>query len=199
MSSATRTFIALTLPEPARRAMTRLQEELSPKLPSFRWTRTDQLHLTLAFLGDVPSERLAALGEAVDAAVTPFGPLSLAITGLGAFPTPTRPSVVWVGLVGDDLDALRRLREAVALAARSAGTPPADDRFTPHVTIGRLRPGRGRPPDLRPLLNALADWSAGLHGLDHVAAYASSLTPQGPQYTALATFLLEGRKSAPSP
>lgn len=197
MNTTTRAFIALPLPENARRAIVRLQEDLAPRFPSFRWTRTDQLHLTLAFLGDAPNDRLAELRESLSAAVAPFAPLTLTVAGLGAFPTLDRPRVAWVGLEGADLDALRRLREAVAQAARDAGAPPADDRFSPHVTIGRPRPGR-RPAGLLPVAEGLSRWSAGTHVVDAVVLYSSVLSPQGPIYGALKAAHLKGGKS-PSP
>ncbi len=197
MKPTTRTFIALPLPEEAKHRLVRLQEELAPGLPAFRWAGLEQLHMTLAFLGDVPDARLAALGDRVAEAVADFEPLTLRVGGLGAFPTLARPRIIWVGLDGPDLASLRRLRESVVRAAKASGAHPADDRFTPHITIGRLRPGRGRPPDLRPILDPLGDWSAGSHQVDNVVVYASFLSPQGPTYTVLANAPMKAGKTRP--
>jgi 2'-5' RNA ligase len=199
MSGPTRTFLALPLPEDVRRGLARLQAELAPEVPAFRWTKPDQMHLTLAFLGDVADERLGSLGAAVVAAAAAFDPLALAVATLGAFPTAARPRVLWAGLDGPGLAALHDLQRAVAAAARAVGAPPADDRFSPHVTLGRLRPGRGRSPDVRPLVERHAGWSAGAFEAAEVVVYASALAPQGPIYTALARAPLAVRKRLSPP
>jgi 2'-5' RNA ligase len=199
MSGPTRTFLALPLPEDIKQGLARLQVALSPAVPAFRWTKPDQMHLTLAFLGDVADDRLKPLGAAVLDAASPFAPLTLGVATLGAFPSASRPRVLWAGLEGPGLEALHDLQRAVAAAARAAGAPPADGRFTPHLTLGRLRPDRGRPPDLRPLLDRHAAWSAGTFAADEVRVVASALAPQGPSYTLLARAPLAGRKRLSPP
>ena len=106
-------------------------------------------HLTLAFLGEVDHADLASVCRAVAEASAPFSPFELRIRGLGAFPDPARPRVVWAGIEGD-LETLGALQRALVSGLSKAGYRPADDRFHPHVTLGRVKGGRGPSPDLRP-------------------------------------------------
>ena len=189
MTATVRTFLAVDPPAPTRDALIALRGHLEADQPGLRWVGPDQLHLTLAFLGDLPADRLDGLGEAIAGSVAPLEPFSLTVAGLGAFPKPGRARVLWAGLVGDDLPRLDALHRAVADAARRAGCPPADDRFSPHLTLARPRGDRGRRGpsglDLSAVIDAHRSWTAGPLPVEAVVAYRSDLTPDGPRYTAL--------------
>ncbi len=198
MSRPTRTFIALTIPEEKAEKLARLQGLIAPSLPGCRWTAPRDFHVTLAFLGDIPVGDLNALCLAVAEAASPFPPLPLIAAGLGVFPNAERPRVVWVGLSGPGSEALKALRDAVAGAAASVGYPPEDDRFSPHVTLGRMKPGRGPSPDVGALLRHYERWSAGAFSAGEVVTFASAPTPEGSAYLALNRCPLRDRKSLDS-
>ncbi len=200
MASTARTFIALPIPEVQRTRLGRLQSLIAPDLPGARWSEPRQFHITLGFLGDVLDIDLARLCRAVTDASAPFPPFTLNLQGLGAFPTPEQPRAVWVGVTGPGLDTLNELQGAIADAVTEAGYPP-DDRFHPHVTLGRLKGGKkhGEPPDLNPRVNHYRQWSAGNFEVAAVVAYASTLTPEGPDYMSLATAPLKPRKPGQGP
>ncbi len=187
MASTTRTFIGIAIPAVQRTRLGRLQSLIAPDLPGARWVEPAMFHLTLAFLGDVPDVDLNPVCRAVGAAIGGSGPFTLNLQSLGAFPDPSRPRVVWVGITGPGLDALAELRKSVVRAVDEAGYPPDDDRFSAHVTIGRIRGGKGPGPDLAPLVAHYRTWSAGNFPVAEVVTYASTLTPEGPAYMALAT------------
>src|SRR5262245_6799886 len=88
-----------------------------------RWADREQLHVTLKFLGAVPDDRVAALSSALDAAVADLAPVALEVAGLGAFPGPTRPRVLWVG-IRTGAGELARLAAAVDRALAPLGFPP---------------------------------------------------------------------------
>lgn len=185
MSKTTRTFIAVALPAQLKKRLGGLQERLAPQAPGIRWIEPALCHLTLAFLGDVPDADLAAISQAVARAVQGVEPFALTLTGLGAFPSASRPRVVWTGLVSDQLDRLQALHHAVVRALKNAERPPADDRFSPHVTIGRLKPTGGPLPDLTALLARQADWSGGSFPISEIATFASVRTSGGQSYQPL--------------
>jgi len=111
-----------------------------------RWSSPGvNVHLTLAFLGEVPEEvapaAAAALAEAAGALP---GPLSLHLAAPGAFPSPRRARVLWLG-VGGDLAGLAALHAALARALTARALPGGEARFSPHLTIGRSRSPRGAP------------------------------------------------------
>ena len=135
-------------------------------------------------------------------AVRGFDPIPLRLVGLGAFPDPARARVLWVGLTGPGLDALRALREAVRQATATAGYP-ADDRFEAHVTIGRLKPKRGMIQDLGPLCRHFRTWPGGAFTVAETIVFASVLAPEGSAYSPLTRAPLQGPgapgKAAPPP
>ena len=199
MSETLRTFVAVELPDEVRAYLAECQARLKGAGANVKWTPPEQVHLTLAFLGNVGVEDLPALVEAVRTAVAPFGPVGLRATGTGQFPPGGVPRVVWVGIevrTGD----LAGLQQAVAEAAGPFAEKHEDRRFHPHLTLGRVRFGRrgrgggGGPGDVRSLGRAIAEM-AGETGPDFEAAeivvFQSDLGPQGPTYTPLARLPLK--------
>jgi len=191
MSPTIRAFLAIELPDAVRAYLAQCQTRLQGAGANVKWSRPEQIHLTLAFLGNVPVEDVPALVEAVRAAVAPFGPAALRAMGTGQFPPGGAPRVVWVGvdvLTGD----LAGLQRAVAEAAGPFAEKHEDRAYHPHLTLGRVRFGRGRgggPGDVRSLGRAVAE-TAGQLGpefdADEVVLFQSDLGPQGPTYTPLA-------------
>src|SRR5512139_3454593 len=130
-----RLFIAVPIPNTVKANIEQAQAELRRALPdcNARWTRLEQFHLTLKFLGDVDATRVDALGEATRGACRGFTPLRLRVEGVGCFPDLRRPRVLWTG-VRDETGQLPRLQEAVALATRDFTTEQKEEHFTGHVT-----------------------------------------------------------------
>jgi 2'-5' RNA ligase len=201
MPKTTRTFIALPIPPPLGEKLKRLQTLLAPMVPAARWTSTLPFHLTLAFLGDVHESDLNAVCRAVEDASIPFPPFELHLDGVGAFPNPARPRVLWAGLTGKDLSTLNDLQRSIVKAAASTGYRPDDARFTPHTTLGRIKSDRRSPPpsDLTPVLEPYHSWSGGTFTAREVVTFASSLAPDGPVYTPLSRAPLAGKKTGVTP
>jgi RNA 2',3'-cyclic 3'-phosphodiesterase len=202
MPRTTRTFVAIAVPELLGAKLARLQRLLAPEIPNARWSETSPFHMTLAFLGDVADVDLKPVCEAVAGAAADFDPFELRLEGLGVFPDPARARVAWVGLTGPGLTALAELRDRVSRAVTSTLSLPVDSRFSPHVTLGRLKVDRRNPLDLSPLLKHYRTWSAGAFLVTEVITFASTLTPDGPVYARLGTApLREGadRPGSPAP
>ncbi|QEH38500.1 2'-5'-RNA ligase [Aquisphaera giovannonii] len=205
MPKSTRTFVAIALPPPAASRLRRLQEELAPAFPAARWSPGEAFHLTLAFLGDVLDSDLHAVCRRVAEAAAPLRPFELSLEGVGVFPDPRRPRVIWAGLTAPDLAPLQAAQRAVAEACKAAGYRP-DDRFTPHVTLGRIRQDRRRPrpapADAAPADDPTAPfrgWTGGSFRASSVVTFSSTLDPEGPVYTPLATAPFAGKKIDASP
>jgi 2'-5' RNA ligase len=153
MPDSTRTFVALEVPTALGEKLRKLQERLTLDVTGVRWTTpSEPFHLTLAFLGEIPHADLHAVCRAVAEAAAGCPPLALRLEGLGAFPDPARPRVLWVGTTGPGLEPLHRLNKSVCQATAALGYP-ADTRFHPHVTLGRLKPRRGPSQDPAPSSN----------------------------------------------
>jgi RNA 2',3'-cyclic 3'-phosphodiesterase len=187
MASTSRIFVAFTIPDVQRTRLGRIQGLIAPEIPNARWVTPEMFHVTLAFLGDVPDIDLNPVCRAVAGATTGFERFTVNLQSLGAFPDPARPRVAWVGLTGPGLDTLGRLQKSIVEAVTEAGYPPEDDRFTPHLTLGHLKSKKGEHLDLTPLVAHYRTWSAGNFSVSGVVTFASTLTPEGPAYMALAT------------
>jgi 2'-5' RNA ligase len=134
-----RLFIALPVSEAVRREMEVAQNELREALPggAVRWTRPDQFHLTLKFLGDVPVDRVDLLVNSVRKACSSFSSLSLIAEGLGCFPNERRPRVIWIGM--RDHPQLKPLQRAINIATTEFGPAELEKDFKGHLTIGRIK------------------------------------------------------------
>ena len=137
--AAIRTFIAVGVPAAAQRDLADAAGHLRAHTPSaVRWAAPDGMHLTLKFLGNIAPALVAPLLAALSDAAHQTAPFGLRLSGLGAFPHPRRPRVLWAGIAGDT-DALAALQRSVEQAATSLGFTPESRPFAPHITLGRVR------------------------------------------------------------
>ena len=189
-----RLFIAVTIPEEIQSKIEEAQAELRRALPEHgvRWTRRDQFHLTLRFLGDVEATRVEALGEAIQGACRGFGALHLRAGRIGFFPDLRYPRVVWVG-VQDQAEQLPRVQEAVERATREFTTEAKEGQFTGHVTLARIK-GIKRPEAdaLGKAATGMAERLFGQWTAYQVELMRSELLPQGARHTSLASIALAG-------
>ncbi len=187
-----RLFIAVAIPDGIKAKIEETQAELRRAVPdrSGRWTRREQFHLTLKFLGNVEAARVEALSEAMRGACRGFSPLRLRVEGVGCFPDLRYPRVLWTG-VRDEAEQLPRLQAAVELACREFTTEEKEERFSGHVTLARIKGIK------RSDAEALAGMAAGMkeRQFGQWTAYKielmrSELSPQGARHTPLAAFAL---------
>lgn len=182
-----RLFVAFDLPAPVRMALAEAQALLRRANLPVRWSQPEQMHLTLQFLGDTDPAHVPALAAAMGRAAGMRAPLSLRLAGLGAFPNPRRPSVVWAGVAGD-LPALEGLVGALAGELAGLGIEREHRPFRAHLTLGRAR-HEAVPPELARIGAALTTvlgptpvkWQAG-----ELVLFRSELAREGARYTALA-------------
>jgi 2'-5' RNA ligase len=190
-----RIFIAIPLPKPLLEALATVQYRLEGKVAprSVRWVKPEGIHLTLKFLGDTPKGRIPTIKDALNVVARNAPPCTLTAEGLGCFPNPRRPRVIWVG-VTELTGRLKALFGAVEEAMTSLGYKPERHSFTPHLTLGRVRRGASRG-DKRLIteavtgtrINELAEFTA-----DRFELIRSELKPTGAEYTTLAKFRLTG-------
>ncbi len=118
--------------------LTQLQSQLKSRTQcSAKWIDPAGIHLTLKFLGNVASHRIAEISQAIEAATGGIPPFQLEVKGLGVFPSLKRVQIVWVGLDGE-IDQLRQLQQRIDSALVILGFPREERPFTPHLTLARL-------------------------------------------------------------
>jgi 2'-5' RNA ligase len=194
--TARRLFVAAWLPDAARREAEDVAARLGESGADVRWVPTEDLHVTLCFLGGVDAARVESLVACLSEVFSGSTAFGLRLAGLGRFPVRGMPRVVWAGLDAGagELAALASLAERALLAERFLGR--IDERpFRAHVTLGRPKSSRGvgRLLDLLGEVHLLG----GTHPLEEVVLAESRLSPRGALYTAVARFpLLDGRTVA---
>lgn len=166
-----------------------LGEGLPPQ--AIRWTRPEQIHLTLNFLGAVESGRIPGIESALRAACGGIRRHKVRVAGLGCFPDRSRPRIIWAGLAGD-LRPVESLEKAIAAGFLACGCVGEDRPFHAHLTIGRVSQlnGEGR----RRAAEALAgeqDLDFGEWEVERVDLMQSVLSPQGAAYSVLQSILLK--------
>ena len=135
-----RIFCAIELPQAARRLILAHIARLKEKVPHAKasWARDANLHLTLKFLGEIPTTSVADFSKAVSLAVTQVQPFSIRFEQTGIFPTHGQPRVLWIGI--NDLPAqLSELHARIEEESARAGFAKETRPFHPHLTIARLR------------------------------------------------------------
>jgi 2'-5' RNA ligase len=178
--------VAILLAEVIRERLATEVERLRPRAGDVAWVARDDVHLTLKFLGGVQAEHLEAVTAALAAAVAACPPFDLAVGGLGAFPSPLRPRVLWAG-IGEGGEAAGHLAGRIDEALVPLGFSREQRPFSAHVTLGRVRIPRAR----RPLAEALAAGGpAGRQRVTHVSLMRSDLSSARARYTELAALPL---------
>ncbi len=193
---AIRAFIAIELPAPILDQIDQIETRLKPQMPSdsIRWVKADSIHLTMKFLGQVPSDQLSLIEHSLRTAVAAHASFTLEVSGAGCFPNLHRPRVVWIGVheSGNHLHALQR---AVENAISPLGYPTEQRDFTPHLTLGRLARDV-RQTDQKKIGDTVEGAQVGLLGrweVTQVALIKSDLKPAGAEYTVLYRAPLAGK------
>jgi 2'-5' RNA ligase len=182
-----RSFVAISLAEPARSEVVGYLERLRATVSGVAWTRSENLHLTLKFLGDVERERLKPLADRLRGLASATAPFTLEVAGIGAFPSLARPRVVWIGVAAPVLAALAA---DVEDACRAEGFPAEDRPLRPHVTLGRVRASNRRGVPELGFLARDGERRLGTSPVTDLVLFRSELGAGGARHTPLATLPL---------
>lgn len=182
-----RTFLAIPLAPTLQREIAALQTALARPLSGIRWTRPETVHLTLHFFGAIPADDLEKIRASMLSVRLREKAFQVEILGLGAFPAPHRPRVVWLGLTPEA--PLRSLWRACEAELGQRGFAAESRGFVPHLTIGRFR---DRAPDLGSLCAEQGACRIGRLPVDRLVLFESRLRPEGARHTPLFTVPLDG-------
>jgi 2'-5' RNA ligase len=166
--AAARLFVAIDPPAALRETLASLPRDL----PGAKWTRPEQLHVTLRFLGAVPVDAVAGIADRLRGAA--FRGFELSGRRFGVFPSFRSPRVLWIGL--SPAAPLETLHDEIE--RRFEGAVASDDRrFSPHLTIARLD---GTPAAaVRAWIENRDTFSTPPWSVTAFSLYASTLTPSG--------------------
>jgi 2'-5' RNA ligase len=123
--------------------------------------------------------------------------MEVELRGVGAFPSTSRPRVIWAGISASEPKQLLALQQSIVRAVARSGYRADEERFHPHVTIGRLNADRKGPRDLTAVLDPFGAWSGGSFTVSEITTFASTLSPKGPSYAPLGHAALTPKKDGP--
>lgn len=175
-----RLFVAVDIPEDIRILLC----GMGASIPGARPVPTEQLHLTLKFMGDVENSMLPDIREALGAIST--APFTVCLKGVGHFPPRGMPRVLWLGI--EPTPEIIALRNRVEKTLADIGIPRDSRKFSPHITIARLKNSPLKRVTQFLAGNSLFESPAFTVREFHL--YASTLSPKGAVHTVQATFPL---------
>lgn len=182
-----RGFIAIDIPPSPH--LDAFAAELRNASPSLKVVHTDQLHLTVKFLGDTEEGLVPEIVAAIQAATSGVRPFEIRVQGTGAFPSLARVNVIWVGVEG--AEPIARIADFLETSLESLGFPRESRPWKPHVTLARVK-GHRELDRVRRLLEVHAKDAFGVHTVDAVHLKKSLLTPEGALYSIVDTAKLTG-------
>jgi len=176
MTRLARAFLAVTPPPTVLDALADRISPLTTDEPTLRWLPREQWHVTLQFLGPVADAE--ALAAAVGAAIAPHPPSTHQLAGAGAFPSPGRATVLWIGV--EPPEPLAALAAAVGAATAPLGHTPEARPFQPHLTVARS----ARPRPLTEAVDTIGPEPVGPpFPVTEVALVVSDTRPDGAVHT----------------
>ncbi|UAL46586.1 RNA 2',3'-cyclic phosphodiesterase [Sutcliffiella horikoshii] len=141
MTTQTHYFVAVPLPQPLKEAFHLYKKELKSHFPFTRWVHPEDLHITLAFLGDLEEGQKDKLTTLLKETVTNHQRFSLTLSDLGTFGNPQSPRIFWYGI--EKSTELNLLRKSVYDACEMVGLQLDTRPFHPHITVARKWKGPG--------------------------------------------------------
>lgn len=192
-----RLFAAVPLTEPVRNLIADIQDELEPEGWPIKWVDPALAHITVKFYGDTPVQRVDELKEQL-ALVAGRNVATTVTTGqLGAFPSLDSPRVVWLGLEGS-IQPLKTMARDVDDVSADLGFARERRGFQAHITLGRFRDAGDAPEEVGDIIRDIGLPSHEFHA-DRLQLLRSVLRPDGPQYSTIGEWMLEGQGAPGSP
>ncbi len=181
-----RAFIAIAVSEPVLNSCEEIMARLRNLNVHGRFSKTESIHLTLQFLGNIEEDQIVRIAQVLEQAGSGVAPFDLEVGRLGVFPHLTHPRVVWIGV--EPVDGLMKLQSKIQQGLEPLGFPKENRDFHPHLTLLRLKSRK----NLRRLAQYIETEGPGLRAgviqAEQIHLYQSILKPQGAEYRQLLTF-----------
>lgn len=178
-----RSFIAIELSGEIKEELAGLIETLRSSGADVKWVKAENIHLTLKFLGHIPTEKIERIKGVLDDAASKSRAFRINLSGVGAFPKLSYPRVIWVGISTGE-DNVKEIYNSLEGKLEGEGFQKEQRPFSAHLTIGRVRSPKNRQ-NLKSSIEGLKFSSGKSLDVDHITLFQSTLTPHGPIYTPL--------------
>ena len=188
-----RTFLACELSSASLTKVDQLLRSLKTDFPrSVKWVNPKNIHLTIKFIGEFDPSHLELIQSSLTKTLQSFKPFQLEIKGMGVFPSPSKPKVIWLGI-----DAGESLINMVNIVNRESdvfGYAPERRPFSAHITLGRVKSYASRDDmlNISKSVKAQQNIFVGSQMIDQLHFIKSDLTRSGPIYKTLFTIPFSG-------
>lgn len=188
-----RTFIAVGISQTVKEQIDELVENMKKGIVRTgchpKWVKTENVHLTLKFLGNIEEAQVPEIKTAIDDIASQFKPFTVRLSGLGMFPSKRQPRVLWIGFTKGE-QALIKMQTLLERKLGDIGFPVESRRFHPHLTLARIKSLKGTA-GLADIVSIYKTANCGECPIDKITFFKSTLTPQGPIYNAISEHALE--------
>ncbi|MCK5098640.1 MAG: RNA 2',3'-cyclic phosphodiesterase [Desulfobacteraceae bacterium] len=182
-----RAFIAICFPEKVILHLRKLQTLLKSYKIRASWPNPSNMHLTLKFLGDIPSSRIQVINTCINRTVLDFKKeserLSLSVKKIGVFPTAKKPRVIWTGIQGQT-SRLEMIHSLLDANLGEKGFKKEKKAFSPHITLCRLKQSVSEKR-ITQILQNHADIESEAFFIKEITLFKSQLTSSGAVHTKL--------------
>ena len=178
-----RTFIAIKIPDIVKSELIQITDKLKSSRADLKWVKPEGILLTLKFLGNIDEQKATEVKEVLNKVVKAEVPFEIRLEGLGAFPKPASPRVIWAGVkegAQNTINLAKNLEEQL----EKIGFEKERRSFHPHLTLGRLRSPQNKGK-LSNLLESTKFKSSSIIKVARLNLIQSTLTPTGAIYTVL--------------
>lgn len=187
-----RAFAAIEIGEGARAECAALVQRMRSMPARVTWVRPENFHLTVRFLGDVTPDQIAAYAKILRPEFSRLPAFEAWLRGVGVFPHPRWPTVIWTGFESAESDATA-IQSIAERAACAIGLAAETRPYAPHVTLGRVRK-ESQKGGVFTRLTEVNPFTTDAFTVEAVSLFSSELTPHGAQYTRLHRLTLDGTR-----
>jgi 2'-5' RNA ligase len=184
-----RTFIAIELDKTIKVTLSALIQKLDTGGRNIRWIKSQGMHLTLKFLGEVSEDKITEVKTVLGSIAKDYSRFPLSLKGTGTFPPAARiPRVVWIGIEKNEF--LQNIQARVENELHNIRFPKEKRTYHPHLTLGRVK-GPQNIETVMETLNQYKETEFGGMTVNKITLFKSTLKPTGAEYTILSEFYLK--------
>jgi len=184
MNNKIRCFIAIELSEEIKNTLAKIEKELEKTIYGVKWVEPGNIHLTLKFLGYIEKDIVEKIKEILKEIAAGMKPFKIKLSSVGAFPSPSQPRVIWVG-IDEGKKESTEIANLIEEKVSPLGIEKENRAFHPHLTLARVKFLK----DKSSVKNAFA--SSKVPQVEMTATkitlFQSTLSPEGPTYSPLGT------------
>jgi 2'-5' RNA ligase len=181
-----RGFIAVDIP--ANKKIQEIEKEIKQTNPNIKLVETENIHITLKFLGDVQETLIDNIEQIITSAIQGVQPFSVKLQHTGVFPNVNYIKIIWIGIYDNGI--LSTITSKLEDQLESLGFPKEQRGFSPHLTIGRVKTAEHKEKLLQ-IIRKYEQEEFGDLIIDRVLLKKSELTPKGPIYSNLKEIILK--------